>query len=294
MRMAGPQNITPARQSARLGLAFWIGMLGGPIPGYAQNLEEAVCGVLEPIMFWLWSNAAGSPNKAYALRFPNVETLSFTAQDGRVLRGFRIKAALDESRTNPQGYLLIAQGNAMLADQLVGYFTDYASHGYDVYLYDYRGYGLSEGKARLKAIVADYRAITARLNGLAYQRRLMYGISFGGIVILNVIGDGYEYDAAVIDSTPSRLSSYGCPAEYDPVDNLPNDSSGIMIIAGERDRVVKIKDMQELLEEAEQKSAMVIRDKEFSHPFMDTESLHRRRMEKVKGFLLTRQINSTR
>ena len=49
-----------------------------------------------------------------------------------------------------------------------------------------------------------------------------------------------------------------------------------------------------LLEEAEQKSAMVIRDKEFSHPFMDTESLHRRRMEKVKGFLLTRQINSTR
>lgn len=288
MNVARPRTITPTRPWG-LCLALCIGLLSNPIHGYAQDLEESVCGFIEPIMFWIWSNAAGSPNKARALRFSHVEAISFITQDGRTLRGFRINATgPDMLSTSPKGYLLIAQGNAMLADQLVGYFTDYAGQGYDVYIYDYRGYGLSEGKARLKAMVADYQAVTTRLNSLPYQRRLTYGISFGGIVILNVIGEGYDFDRAVIDSTPSRLSSYGCPAIYDPVNNLPDDSSGIMMIAGERDRVVKIEAMEELLKAAAQKSATVLRSKEFAHPFMDTGAVHQRRMEKVKGFLLNR------
>lgn len=261
-----------------------MGMLSSPIHGYAQDLEEAVCGFIEPLMFWIWSSAAGRPKAAYALRFPNVESISFTTQDHRTLRGYKINATA--SGTDPKGYLLVAQGNAMLADQLVGYFTDYARQGYDVYIYDYRGYGRSEGKARLKAIVADYQGIIDQLNSLPYPRRLMYGISFGGIVVLNVIGEGYDYNKAVIDSTPSKLSSYGCPARYDPVNNLPENSSRIMIIAGEQDRVVRVEDMEELLEKASQRSATVLRGEEFAHPFMDTEALHRRRMEKVKDFLL--------
>lgn len=268
-------------------LVLCMGLMSvSPVSGYAQDLEETVCGFREAIMFWMWSNAAGSPDKARALRYPNVEAVSFTTEDGRTLRGYRINAESSQSPSASKGYLLVAQGNAMLADQLVESFTRYADAGYDVYIYDYRGYGLSEGKRRLKAIVADYRQLTDSLNSLPYQKRLLYGISFGGIVILNVIGAGHAYDGAVIDSTPSRVSTYGCPVEYDPVNNLPDDGSRLMIVGGEQDRVVPIEDMEELLTEAGQRSATVVRSQEFAHPFMDREAIHRQRMEKLKAFLL--------
>ena len=43
-----------------------------------------------------------------------------------------------------RGYLLVVQGNAMLADQIITHFDPFARSGYDVYIFDYRGYGRSE------------------------------------------------------------------------------------------------------------------------------------------------------
>jgi hypothetical protein len=57
-------------------------------------------------------------------------------------------------------------------------------------------------------------------------------------------------------------------------------------VGGEQDRVVPIEDMEELLTEARQRSATVVRGQEFAHPFMDREAIHRQRMEKLKAFLL--------
>ena len=59
----------------------------------------------------------------------------------------------------------------MLADQIIGSFQDYASAGYDVYLFDYRGYGSSEGKPRLRAILSDYGEIIDHLDSLPYNSR---------------------------------------------------------------------------------------------------------------------------
>src|SRR4030042_1447877 len=78
------------------------------------------------------------------------------------------------------GYLLVAQGNATLVDQIAHAMQYFRRLGVDVYLYDYRGYGLSEGKSRLRAIVEDYREIIASLNAQPYRRRLLSGMCVGG------------------------------------------------------------------------------------------------------------------
>jgi hypothetical protein len=178
----------------------------------------------------------------------------------------------------------------MLADQILGEYRAYARAGYDVYIYDYRGYGRSEGKRRLKAIVHDIKEILTNLTAQAYEKRLVYAMSLGGVFFLNTLNASMQLDKIIIDSTPSRLSDYGCPIEYDPIEHLPNDCSNILIIRGQRDNVVTPAMSQDLAREAENRNATVINDPEFSHPFMDTNAtIHRRRMQEIQLYLWHRQ-----
>ena len=179
--------------------------LSKPAAAADVDAEQAVCGSLhEPLAFWLWQRAAGHPDEARVAHIANLEPVRFTTRDGVTLGGYKLAAR------EPKGYVLVAQGNAMLADQLIADLQFFRERGFDVYLYDYRGYGLSGGKSRLAAIVADYAAIVAHLNAQGYARRLLYGISIGGMMLLNAVGRGHPFDAAVIDSSPSRISGFGC------------------------------------------------------------------------------------
>jgi len=187
---------------------------------------------------------------------------------------------------------LVAQGNAMLVDQLVADLQLFREQGFDVYLYDYRGYGLSGGKSRLAAIIADYTDIIAHLNTLGYTRRFLYGISIGGVMLLNAVGRSHSFDAAVIDSSPSYISNYGCPESYDPMRHLPKDSSHIMIISGVRDLIVSPAQMAELIRIGTSRGAYVLRDVEFSHPFQDkSPEIHRRRLDEVTRFFMQESVN---
>jgi len=250
-------------------------MAGAPDP------EASVCGALrEPLAFWAFRHGAGHANAGNVSGIPDIERIHFTTRDGRTLGGYRL-------RTNAAtGYLLVAQGNATLVDQIAHKMQYFRRLGVDIYLYDYRGYGLSEGKSRLRAVVEDYREIAASLNRQPYRRRLLYGMSMGGVILLNAVAATGDYTALVIDSSPSRISRYGCPKIYDPVRQLPPDSSRIMIMAGERDRVVPIAQMEELLRVGQSRGAQVLRHPDLAHPFMDASAdLRQRRFQAIADFL---------
>lgn len=252
------------------------------------ELEQSVCGLKEPFIFWLWSTMAGEPNAERLAELKNVVDISFKTKDHRILRGYKLKATgKDGQDVLPKGYLLVLQGNAILADQILDSFTHFSSAGFDVYIYDFRGYGRSEGNRRLKAIISDYTEIIAALNKINYDKHLVYAMSFGGIAFL----DGFEKHARlgriIIDSTPSRLSDYGCPAAYDPVNHLPDDCSHFMFIVGENDSVVPPSMSQKLVETAQQRNAKILIDEAFAHPFMDRDwSVHQRRMKTIEKYLL--------
>ncbi|MEN8206626.1 MAG: alpha/beta hydrolase [Pseudomonadota bacterium] len=251
----------------------------------SSSLEQSICGLKESFVFWLWSSAAGKPGAARLAQVSNVEDVAITSSDGRILHGYKLTPPHTRNGKDiPKGYLLVAQGNAMLADQIITHFNQFAGLGYDVYIFDYRGYGRSEGKRRLKAILNDYHQIIQQLNTQPYQNRAFYGMSFGGVVLLDALRNQTGEMTVVIDSTPSRLSDYGCPAAHDPVNNLPRDTGNLLVIAGAKDQVVKPGASSELLELAEDRGATVLRPPTWGHPFMDSHT--QRRLETVRRFLL--------
>lgn len=255
-------------------------------------LEQSVCGLKEPFVFWLWSRMAGDPDPGRVARLRGVEDLAFVTRDGRTLRGYRLRAGGGEGPpVEPSGYLLVMQGNAILADQIIGAFAPFAAAGFDVYVYDFRGYGRSGGRRRLRAIVSDYAEIRAALDASGYARGLVYAMSFGGIAFL----DGLRADAlperVIVDSTPARLSAYGCPRAYDPVEHLPQDCSRFLFIAGGSDRVVPPAMSADLLAQAQRCGARIMREAAFGHPFMETDpALQRRRMQLIENYLLHGEI----
>lgn len=269
-------------------LGFLLGLLGftmseRPMTSAKElmNVEAAVCGSFrEPFMFWLWRNMAGAADPHGIANIQGVEPLKFKTRDGITLGGYKLAA------DNPKAYLLVAQGNAMIADRLVADLQTFRDRGWDVYIYDYRGYGTSQGKSRLAAIVNDYVAIVAHLNTLGYAKRFLYGISMGGVILLNAVGNTNLYTRLVIDSSPARISNLGCPEQYDPVAHLPNDSERVMIISGGRDHVVPPGQMDELIRIARSRGARILQETEFAHPYQDSSAaLHRRRQHEVATFL---------
>ena len=251
--------------------------------------ETAICGKLkEPFTFWLWQAMAPEPDPSRLAGDPLIEAVEFVTGDGRTLRGYKLKAN-DAGRNiiQPKGYVLMALGNAMIAGQMVRELSAYGSRGYDAYVFDYRGYGLSEGKRRINAIIEDYREIVSDLNS-RYRRKMLYGVSLGGMVMMNVIGSGVAFDAAVVDSSPSRMSVHGCPERIDPVRHLSASfASRLLVINGRQDQVLSMAQTRELREQAAVLGARTVDDEAFAHPFMDSSyKVHTRRARMIEDHLL--------
>lgn len=147
----------------------WLGALalltGGcgmaEVTAAGPDLEISVCGAMrEPLAFWLFRRVAGAADARRLVGIPDIERLAFKTRDGQELGGYKLISR------KPRGYLLVAPGNAMLAGQIMGELQYFRDLGYDVHMYDYRGYGLSGGTSRLMAIVSDYREIVTHLNTL--------------------------------------------------------------------------------------------------------------------------------
>jgi uncharacterized protein len=119
--------------------------------------------------------------------FP-LDSVSFTSADGTRLHGWY--AHQDE----PTAVVLYCHGNAgNVTDrqQILKLFND--SFKASVLVFDYRGYGKSEGKPDEAGILADARAARrwlAERNGVAEKDAVLVGRSLGGAVAVDLAQDG--------------------------------------------------------------------------------------------------------
>ncbi len=257
---------------------------GTAAPAAGEYPETSVCGVVrEPMAFWSWSRMAGRSSPEAGERHANAERIRHETRDGRVLQGFRLNR-LDEHGDRPA--ILVAQGNAMLAEHLLDELQHFARAGFDVWVFDYRGYGASDGKPRLQAIVGDYLELHERVSDTVDRPPHLYGISFGGIVLMNVIGRGADYERGVIDGSPARASAFGCPTRFDPAEHFPVENASILVISGHEDSVVPLRQTRELLELAEEHGGRAVVREDFNHPFMDRPEVHGERRALINDFLL--------
>ena len=131
----------------------------------------------------------------------DTESVWFEAGDGVRLHGWFIRA---EGAQPSAPTILHVHGNAGNIESHVG-FTEYLPPaGFNLFIFDYRGYGQSKGSAhRRGSLIADSHAALDTLLGrpdIDTSRIALYGQSLGGSIALNLLADRPEIRAAVIES----------------------------------------------------------------------------------------------
>jgi len=110
------------------------------------------------------------------------EDVRFEADDGVALHGWFLPAVGDA-----HGSVLFLHGNAQNISTHIASVAWLPEEGFDVFLFDYRGYGRSEGEPDLDGLHRDFdAALTTLLDrpDVAPERVAVFGQSLGGAVAI--------------------------------------------------------------------------------------------------------------
>jgi len=131
--------------------------------------------------------------------------ISFTATDGVKLNGWYITAE------NPIGTLLFLHGNAGNIGHRIPIIQLFHDLDLNVFIFDYHGYGKSEGKPSEEGLYQDalgaFRYLTNELN-CNPDKLIIYGKSIGGNVAIN-LASRVEAKVLISDSAFSSAIDMG-------------------------------------------------------------------------------------
>jgi len=246
--------------------------------------DERVCGIfgIEAVTFENWRDIANQGLPAPTIGGYAYDPMRIDRPGRPSLVGYRVSAS---KRSETQRALLFLQGNAMRADQLRQKLTFFADRGMDVFIFDYRGYGGSDGVPLLKPISEDQAEIADFIKDKGYEQAYLYGMSMGGIFAMGPHMRREAFDAIAIDSSPAKLPWYSfCPDEYDPIANVPDDASNIIVLSGGQDRIVPADDVAPLGEAVAARGGVYAHEPELGHPLGDGVRFTLRRFSIVADF----------
>jgi len=133
------------------------------------------------------------------------EEVTFPSRDGTSLSGWFIPAV-----GRAQGTVIHFHGNAQNMTSHFGFVSWLPGQGFNLFVFDYRGYGKSAGKPDRQGLFEDSLAALdyiARRPGIDHDRLLVLGQSLGGANAIAALGSSPRKGvrAVAIDST---FSSY--------------------------------------------------------------------------------------
>ena len=142
------------------------------------------------------------------------ENVSFQSADGTRLHGWFVPARGVADAKQARATIIHFHGNAQNLTahwQAVKWLPE---HGYNVFLFDYRGYGQSEGKPSPEGLFADSNAALDYVRSrpdVNPERLLVFGQSLGGTNAIAVVGAGNKAGvrAVAIESTFASYSKIG-------------------------------------------------------------------------------------
>lgn len=177
------------------------------------------------------------PPLKYAMG-PDYVTL--TAPDGTKL------AARHWPNPNAKYTLLYLHGNYQDLGSLAEYMPTFVNHGYAVFAFDYRGYGLSEGTPLEANLYSDtqlaYDYVRAKL-GVPADRIVVYGYSLGGgpaveLALHQPVG-GIVLQGAFVSSYRVMTRIPVFPGDkFSNLGKMPDLRRPVMVIHGTQDATV--------------------------------------------------------
>lgn len=143
--------------------------------------------------------------------------------------------------------VLYVHGNAEDIGEVRDILEEYRSVGFEVYSFDYRGYGISDGKPSTANAFADIRTVYKYLverKGIHPDRIILHGRSLGAAVALNLANrqpvSGVIIESAFLTAFRARIR-----IPLSPIDKMRNDREiqrlqyPVLIIHGEDDQTIK-------------------------------------------------------
>lgn len=140
------------------------------------------------------------------------EPVQFTSADGTRLSGWFLPAADRKNAKEAKGTVVHFHGNAQNMSAHWRFVAWLPKQDYNVFVFDYRGYGESEGTPEPKGVFEDSSAALNHVRSRADvdpERLFVFGQSLGGTNAIAVVGSGNRagVKAAAIESTFYSYSS---------------------------------------------------------------------------------------
>jgi len=199
-----------------------------------------------------------------------VEEVRFRSEDGTELHGWLLKPGEDRAAV---GTVVHFHGNARNLTAHVGLVDWLAWRGFNVFLFDYRGYGKSDGSPKRSGVIADSKAALTYIRGredIDSDRLLVLGQSLGGACALAALGEGSTEGVRAVAIDSSFLSYRNVAnsvlggtfltkplvwltvtSDHDPEDSLAElEGIPLLFIHGDADGLVRISNGLELFEAA--------------------------------------------
>jgi hypothetical protein len=195
------------------------------------------------------------------------EAVQFQSKDGTKLSGWFIPA-----QGKALGTVVHFHGNAQNMSAHYSFVSWLPANGFNLFVFDYRGYGKSEGKLSRKGVYEDSIAAVEYIKSrtdIDQNKIILFGQSIGGANALTVAGNNH-FDGVVGVASDSAFSSYKGVAmdhtfllkplaallisnKFSPKNSVQNIAPApLLLIHGTADQVVPYKHAQKLFEKADE------------------------------------------
>ena len=192
----------------------------------------------------------------------NPENIIVETNEGKLLHGWYFKTKVK----NPKGTVFFLHGNSNNISTESVAMMWLVDKGYNVLTFDYRGYGISQGKPDIKGVLQDgleYTEAIFKDNKVDKRNMVLYGQSLGGAVAAHIARySPYadKFKVLVLESTFTSWRSiakevaasnfftwlwqypvsWSIPKEYSTIDNIKYSKiKNTIIIHSEADKLVK-------------------------------------------------------
>jgi uncharacterized protein len=203
---------------------------------------------------------------------PGAEEVSFPTEDGLRLDGWFVPAAATSRGKGRGPAVLVCNGNGGNRSLRAPLAAALARAGLAVLLFDYRGYAANPGRPTEPGLAADARAAVAYLAArpeVDPARLVYFGESIGAAVALRLAVE--RPPAALVLRSPfASLAEVGrryypwLPVSrllldrYDALGRVGRLAAPLLVVAGERDRVIPAAHSRRLFDAAPQPKRFVL------------------------------------